>query len=113
MTLVIARTQTPTTTLQSLDLIQRKPSAVVDLVIASGTRFRITVVICTDLSGKEPHRQVSMSSVVTSVSLSREIVSTLAWNASDVGSIQTLATIFPISITPMTLRIGFDLKSDR
>ena len=41
--------------------------------------------LCTDLSGKEPHRQVGVGKVVTSRSLGDIMVSTLAWNARDVG----------------------------
>ena len=59
----------------------------------------MSVVGCTDLSGKELHRQVGMGKMVTSVSLGGIMVSTLAWNARDVGSI--LGTVFPIFITPM------------
>ena len=51
----------------------------------------------------EPYRQVGMGRVVTSGSLVGVMVSTLAWNARDVGYIPTLDAIFPILITPMTL----------
>ena len=37
----------------------------------------VTVIICTDLSGKEPHTLVGVDRVVTSESLSGLIVSTL------------------------------------
>ena len=50
-------------------------------------RIRIngcSAVVCTDLTGKELHGQVG---VVTSGSLYGVMVSTLAWNARDVGSI--------------------------
>ena len=76
-------------------------------VIVSVKRLTIlgetNVVVCTDLSGKEPHRQVGMDSMVTWEGLGGEIISTLAQNARDVGSIPTLGIIFPIFITPMTL----------
>ena len=39
-----------------------------------------SVVICTDLSGKEPHRQVGVAKVVTSGSLDGVMVSPLAQN---------------------------------
>ena len=61
------------------------------------------VIVCTDLSGKEPHRQVGVGRVGTSGSLGGIIVSTLSQNARDLGSIPTLGAIFPISITLTTL----------
>ena len=62
-----------------------------------------SVVVCTDLSGKEPYKQIGMGRVVTSGSLCGVMVSTLDQNDRDVGSIPTLGTIFPIFITPTTL----------
>ena len=59
--------------------------------------------VSTDFLGKEPHRQVDVDSVVTSGSLGGVMVSTLAWNASDVDPIPALGAIFPIFITPVTL----------
>ena len=50
--------------------------------------------VCTDLYSKEPHRQLGLGNVVTPGSLSGEIVSTLAQNARDVGSIPALGAIF-------------------
>ena len=44
-----------------------------------------------------------MGSVVTSRSISGEMVITLAQNARDVGSIPTLGATFPTLITPTTL----------
>ena len=58
-----------------------------------------SVVVCTDLSGKDPHRQVAMDRVVKSGSLHGVMVNTLAWNVIDVGSIPILGAIFPIFIT--------------
>ena len=54
-----------------------------------------------DLTGKELHRLVGIGLVLTSI---RRVylVSTLAQNGRDVGSIPTLDTIFPIFIKPMT-----------
>ena len=49
-----------------------------------------TVVVCTDLSGKEPHIHIGMSRSLCGV-----MVSTLARNARDVGSIPALGTTFP------------------
>ena len=69
------------------------------LTIPGGT----SVVVYTDLLGKKLHRQVDVGTVVTSGSLGGIMVSTLAQNASDVGSIPLLGTIFPIFITPTTL----------
>ena len=60
---------------------------------------------CTDLSGKELHRQVGVDIEVTSGSLSHVMVSRLAQNARDVGLISALGIIFPIFITPTTLII--------
>ena len=54
-------------------------------------------VLCTDLSGKTPHRQVGVGKVVTSRSLGAVMVSTLAQDVRDVGLIS------PIFITPTTL----------
>ena len=60
--------------------------------------------ICTDLSGKAPHRQVDMDRVMTLRCLGGLMVITQARNARDVVS--HLGMIFPIFImpppTPMT-----------
>ena len=58
--------------------------------------FYDTVVVCTDLCGKEPYKQVGVGSMVTLGSLGGEIVSTLIQNARDVGSIPALGTIFAL-----------------
>ena len=64
----------------------------------------MSIKLCTDLSDKEFHRLVGVGTVVTSGSLCGVMVSTLGWNARDVGSIPTLVTIFPIIFsTPMTV----------
>ena len=62
----------------------------------------VSVVVCTDLSDKEPcvHRQVGVDKVVISVSLGGERVSTMARNTRDVDSIPALGAIFHIFITP-------------
>ena len=65
------------------------------------------VAVCTDLSGKEPHRQVGVGRVVTPGSLGSIIVCTLAKDAGNVGLIPALGAIFPIFITPTTL-LTFD-----
>ena len=62
-----------------------------------------SVVVCTDLSGNNRHKQVGMSRVVTSGCLDGVIVSTLCWNASDDGLIPTLGAIFLNFLTPVTL----------
>ena len=63
----------------------------------------MSVVVCTDVSGKEPHRQVGMGTVdLPPGSLDGVMVSTLAQNARGVDSIPALATIFPILNTPTT-----------
>ena len=62
-----------------------------------------SVMVCTDLSGKNTHRQVSVGNMVTSRSLGSVMISILAQNARDVGSILTLNGIFLISITLMTI----------
>ena len=56
----------------------------------------VGVVVSTDLSVKELHRQVSMGRVMTSGNLADVMVSTLSQNASDAVLIPTLGTIFPI-----------------
>ena len=58
----------------------------------------MNVVGCTDLSGKELHRQVGLSSVVTAGSLDGVMVSTMTRNVRAVGSISALGAIFPISV---------------
>ena len=59
------------------------------------------MLLCTDLSGKESHRQVDVGRVVTSGSLG-VMVSSLAQSASDMDLIPALGAIFLIFITPMT-----------
>ena len=61
----------------------------------------VFVVVCTDLPGKDLHRQVGVDRIVTSWHLGGVMVSSLAQNARDVGSRPTLGTIFPIFITSM------------
>ena len=65
-----------------------------------GVKFGI-VVVCTDPSGKEPHREVGVGRMVTSGSLCGVMVSTLARNARDVDLISALGTIFTLLITPL------------
>ena len=60
---------------------------------------RMSVVVYTDLSGKDLHRQVGAGGAVTSRSLGGVMVSTLACNAKDVGSNPTLSALFPNFIT--------------
>ena len=62
-----------------------------------------TVVSWTVLSGKKPHRQVGVGTVVTSLSSRGIMVRALARNTRDVGSIPILDKIFPISFTPTTI----------
>ena len=54
------------------------------------------VVVCTDRSGKDPHRQAGVDRVVISGSLGVVMVSALTWNARNMGSSPPLGTIFPI-----------------
>ena len=61
------------------------------------------MVVCTDLSGKEPHSQVGVSMVIRSGSVCGVMVSTMVQKARDVGYISVLGTGAPIFITPMTL----------
>ena len=63
----------------------------------------MNIVLCIDISGKEPHRQVDMGRVVTSGNLGGMLICTLTMNERAVGSIPTLATIFIIFITPITV----------
>ena len=62
-----------------------------------------TVVVCTDLSGKEPNNQVTVGSMVKSGSLGGVMASTQARAAKDVGSISCSSKIFLIFITLTTL----------
>ena len=63
----------------------------------------MSVVVCTDLSSKEPHRQVGVGTVVSDIrEPTRCNGCTLTWNCTGVGSIPPLGKIFPIFITPMT-----------
>ena len=62
----------------------------------------IRVVICTDLGGKEPNRQVGEGMVVTPGKPTWCNGSPLTRNDRDVGSSPALGTIFPIFISPMT-----------
>ena len=59
----------------------------------------MSVVGCTDFSGKELHRQVGREIVVTSGKPMWCMVSILAQNAIDMVLIPVLGTIFPIFIT--------------
>ena len=67
-------------------------------VIVTIKRLRIpgatSVVDCTHFPGKELHRHVGMDRMVTSGSLDGGMVSTVAQNARDVGSIPILCAIF-------------------
>ena len=63
----------------------------------------VVLVDCTDLSGKDAHRQVVIGMVVTAGILGGLMVSILVWNASDVSLILALRTLFPVFITPMTI----------
>ena len=56
----------------------------------------MNAVVCTDLSDKGPHRQVSVGRVATLGSLSGVKVSTLVQNARYVSSVPTVGAIFPI-----------------
>ena len=58
----------------------------------------MSVVVCTDLSSKEPYRQACMGRVVISGRLGGVMVSTQAKSARDVGSIPLPGPIFPIFI---------------
>ena len=65
------------------------------MTISKNIQFqRDDIVVCTDLSGRAPHRHVGGAGVVTTRILGGVIVSTLAQNARDVGSIPTLGVIF-------------------
>ena len=54
------------------------------------------MVVRTDLSGKESHRQGGVGKVVTLGNLGGIMVTTLAWNARGVGSIPAPSEILPI-----------------
>ena len=64
----------------------------------------LSVVDFIDIADKELHRQVGYHGILlTSGSLGVVMVSTLARNARDVGSIPALGTIFTIFITPESI----------
>ena len=64
-----------------------------------------SVVVCTDVSGNEPVRQVSVVRVIALGSLGGIMVSTLLRNAKGVGSNPSLETLFPTCINPTTGRV--------
>ena len=66
-----------------------------------------TIIVCTDLSGKELHRQVGVGIVMTSGSLCGVMVEQWLWNARDVGLSPALGTVFSIVITPTTIHTIF------
>ena len=71
-------------------------------VVTSGNLggVMVNVIVCTDLSGKEPQRQVDVDRVVTSGRLGG--VNTLAQNARCVRSILAIGAIFPFLFTRTT-----------
>ena len=81
-------------------------------VIVSHKRLRIprgmSVIVYTDLSCKELRRQVAVGRVMASGHLGDVIliVSTLACNVRDVGSISALGAIFPLFIPPQHYHSG-------
>ena len=79
---------------------------VVDIARMQNSNKYTHVVVRTDLSSKELHRQAGVYMMVISRSLDGVMVSTLARNARDVGSIHSLGTMFLIFITPTTLVAG-------
>ena len=68
----------------SISDIALKP--VMDISHLNGNSSGISIIGYTDLSSKEPHRQMSMDRVIVSGNLHDVIVSTLAWNVRGVGS---------------------------
>ena len=74
----------------------------------------MNVVVYTDLSGKEPHRQVGNDMIVTSGNLDGVMVSTLPWDAKDVGSIHVLGIPNvhpPPTPTVLELRVVHSISS--
>ena len=65
----------------------------------------MSVVVCADLSGNDPHRQIAVVRMVTSGNLFGEMISTLARKARGGGSIPALGKILLIFITLMTLQM--------
>ena len=61
----------------------------------------ISLIVCADLSGKEPPKQVSLCRMVTSENLGGVMVSILAHNARELGSVPDLDAIFPIPSHPI------------
>ena len=54
----------------------------------------MSIVDCTDLSGKGPHKKVGMGSMLTLMSLNGRMVCALAGNARGMDSIPALGAIF-------------------
>ena len=63
------------------------------------------ILVGADITGKELHRRGYMCSTVTSGSLGDEMVSSLAQNARDMGSILLLGIVFPIFITRILYKV--------
>ena len=61
-----------------------------------------SLVVCTDLSEKEPQRQVGMGKGMKSVSVSGVMVITLARTGSYVGSLPVLGDVFHTFTSPIT-----------
>ena len=73
----------------------------------------VVVIFSTDLSDKEPHRQVDVDRVMISGRLGGVMVSTLAQNIGGIGSNHAPGEIYPILINPMvqlmpSARLGSD-----
>ena len=60
---------------------------------------KVGVVVCTDISGMETHRQVGVGKMVMLGSLCGVMVCTLARNARDTNLIPALGTVFYIFTT--------------
>ena len=57
------------------------------------------VVVCVDLSGKEPHKQVGVDNVIASGRLARVMVGTLVLEWQSISMNSALGPILPIFIT--------------
>ena len=88
--------------LPGLTLTAQTRSTLCTLYIKTA-QYNDIAVVCTYLSGKVPYRQVGVVRGVRYGSTGGVMVSTLAQNARDVGSIPTQHTIFPIFNTSTTL----------
>ena len=74
-------------------------SANMSVMKLSKIKCLLSVVVCIDLSVKEPHTQLGVGRVVTSGTQCGEMIRTLAQKVRDLGTIPALGATFRIYIT--------------